>query len=114
MTIDTPKGLFQYQRFPFVISTVPALFQRIMESLLQGLTKVCVYIDDILVAGVGEEDQLHNLAQVLEPLESAGPSLKKSKSVFMTKLVEYLGHVIGANSLHPFTSPIDVTQNYVL
>ena len=114
MTINTHKGLFQYQRLPFGISTAPALFQRTMESLLQGLTKVCVYIDDILVAGVGEEDQLHNLAQVVERLESAGLSLKKLKCVFMTKLVEYLGHVIGASGLHPFTSPIDVTQNYVL
>ena len=41
----------------------------------------------------------HNIGQVLERLEVAGLSLKKSKCVFMTKLVEYFGHVIDASGL---------------
>ena len=41
----------------------------------------------------------HNIGQVLERLEVAGLSLKKSKCVFMTKLVEYLGHVLDASGL---------------
>ena len=53
-----------------------------------------------------EKDHLHNLGQVLEQLESAGLSLKKSKCVFMTTSVEYLGHVIDANGLHPSSSKV--------
>ena len=49
-----------------------------MESLVQGLTKVYVYIDN---ASVGEEDHLHNIGQVLEWFEFAGLSLKNSKCV---------------------------------
>ena len=36
-TINTLKGLFQYKRLPFGVSSACAIFQRTMESILQGL-----------------------------------------------------------------------------
>ena len=62
-TINTHKGLFQYQKLPFGISTAPTLFQCTMESIL---LIICVHINTILVAGVGEQDHFHNLGQTLE------------------------------------------------
>ena len=44
--INTHKGLFQYNRLPFGISSAPAIFQRCMDSLLQGIPRVSVYLDD--------------------------------------------------------------------
>ena len=105
-TISTHKGLFQYERLPFGIASAPSIFQRTMESLLSGLPNVCVYIDDILVLGTTEEDHLHNLDSVLTRLESAGLTLKKSKCIFRASSVEYLGHVVDAQGLHPATSKI--------
>ena len=49
-TINTSKGLYQYARFPFGVSSAPAVFQRMMEGLLQGIPNVSVYLDDILIA----------------------------------------------------------------
>ena len=51
VTINTDKGLFQYKHFPYGVSSAPAQFQRIMESLLQGIPSTVVYFDDILVTG---------------------------------------------------------------
>ena len=57
-TINTPKGLYQYTRLPFGISSAPAIFQRVMETLLQGIPNVSIYIDDILVTGRMQEEHL--------------------------------------------------------
>ena len=52
VTINTHKGLFEYTRLPFGIASAPSIFQRRMENLLQGIPRVCVHLDDILVSGI--------------------------------------------------------------
>ena len=58
------------------------------------------FIDDILVTRTDEQNHLNNLELVLQRLESAGLTLKKSKRIFTATSVEYLGHVIDKNRLH--------------
>ena len=72
-----------------------------MESLLQDLPRVAVYIDDIVVAGTSVDDHLANLEKVMARLLSAGLTVRKSKCVFAASSIEYLGHVIDAEGLHP-------------
>ena len=106
VTINTHKGLFRYTRLPFGVASAPAIFQRIMESILRDLPHVCVYLDDILVTGESEAAHLCNLATVLDRLESAGIRLKREKCAFMLPEVEYLGHRISARSLQPLASKV--------
>ena len=58
VVINTQKGLFRYTKLPFGVSSAPGIFQRVMDSLMQGLPGVTVYIDDILVAGATVEEHL--------------------------------------------------------
>ena len=106
LTINTHKGLFEYTRLPFGVASAPAIFQRVMENLLQGISGACVYIDVILVTGTTEKDHLHNLTQVLQRLQIAGMRLKKGKCAFMLPSVSYLGHVINAEGLHTAESKV--------
>ena len=41
-TINTHKGLYQYNRLPFGVSSAPGIFQHTMENLLQGIPQVVV------------------------------------------------------------------------
>ena len=99
VTVNTHRGLFQYTRLPFGVSSAPSIFQRVMENLLQGVPRVCVYLDDILITGHTEAEHLKNLGEVLRRLTKAGMRLKKEKCAFMLPSVDYLGHTISAEGL---------------
>ena len=101
VTVNTHRGLVQYNRLPFGVASTPSIFHRIMENVLQGLTGVCAYLDDILVSGKTPEDHMQNLEAVLERLEQAGLRLKRAKCLFMLPSVEYLGFQISAKGLQP-------------
>ena len=54
VVINTHKGLFQYSRLPFGISSAPAIYQQVMDQIFQGLNGVQCYLDDIIVTGKTE------------------------------------------------------------
>ena len=109
-TISTHKELFQYKRLPFGFTSAPAIFQRTMDNLLQGIPHTCVYLDDILITGTTQEEHLHNLDQVLNRLQTAGLRLKNKKCSFMLPSVECLGHVIDLVGLHPTQAKVKAIQ----
>ncbi|XP_062389531.1 uncharacterized protein K02A2.6-like [Sardina pilchardus] len=100
LTITTSKGLFCYNRLAFGITSAPAIFQRAMDQVLQGLPNVHCYLDDILVTGQDRLQHLKNLDAVLGRLEEFGLRVQKDKCEFFKDSLEYLGHVIDAHGLH--------------
>ena len=104
VTINTQKGLFQYNRLPFGVSEAPSNFQRTIEGVLQGIPNVCVYLDDIVITRKTNSEHLTRL-------EEARMWLKRKKCSFLLPKVEYLGHAISADSLQPTNRKIrDITQ----
>ena len=96
VTVNTHQNLFQYSRSPFGIASAPAVFQEIMDKLLQGIAGVLCYLDDILISGSSVEQHNERLEKVLD---SHGLRLKKEKCSFMMSEVEYLRHKICAAGL---------------
>ena len=72
-----------------------------IQSILQGIEGVVVYLDDILITGCSKEAHLQTLDEVLSRLDKAGLRVKRSKCEFMKESVTYLGHRIDAEGLHP-------------
>ena len=68
VTVNTHKGLYQYTRLPFGIASAPAMFQRVMDTVLQEIDGVACYIDDIIITGRNDEELLTHLEEVLKCL----------------------------------------------
>ena len=98
VTINTHKGLYQYTRLPFGIASAPAVFQRTMDTILQGIDGVACYIDDIIMT---TEEHLEHLEEVLRHLLQHGVHVKKLKCRFFQLSVIFLGHRIDAEGIHP-------------
>ena len=100
VTINTHQGLYRYTRLPFGVASAPAMFQKLMDVVLQGVPGVICYIDDILVSGKDEASHMKSLEEVFRRLEKQGFRLKKEKCEFLMSSVEYLGHQIGIRALY--------------
>ena len=70
VTINTHRGLYRYKRLPFGIASSPAIFQRTMDIILQGLDHVTSIQDDILITGKDDEEHITNLNLVLNRLDN--------------------------------------------
>ncbi|KAK9529796.1 hypothetical protein VZT92_013867 [Zoarces viviparus] len=108
-TINTHRGLFVYNRLPFGISSAPSIFQQIMENLMKGLP-VVVFLDDLLIMGHTEKEHLHNLQKVLQRLQENGLRVKRSKCEVGKTRVEYLGHVLDEQGIHPSKDKVRAIQ----
>ncbi len=45
----THEGLFRFCRVSFGLASAPSAFQKMLSTILQGLTMVAHYLDDIIV-----------------------------------------------------------------
>ena len=100
LTINTLHGLYQYQRLPYGVASAPALWQRAMDQVLQGLPGVQCYLDDIIITGKSQEEHIRSLDKVLQRLEEYGLKANQKKCTFLKDSVKYLGHTISAEGLH--------------
>ena len=78
LVINTPKGLFRYNRLPYGVSVAPAIFQSVMDRVLQGLPVAC-YLDDILIAAPTEQEHNLILEKVMNRLQESGIHLREEK-----------------------------------
>ncbi|VDL81642.1 unnamed protein product [Nippostrongylus brasiliensis] len=105
------------QRFkvtPFYLSTSPAVFQRLMDSVLHDLLEqeVFCYIDDIIICTNTKTRHLVLLGRVCEKLEQAGLRLKAKKCALLQSKVSFLGHLIDEEGLHMDFEKVAAVQIY--
>ena len=101
VAINTPYGLFRYNRLPFGVANAPSTFQALMDQILTGIPGTAVYLDDIIVTGNDETEHMINLESVLKRLEEYNLHIKAEKCKFFEDSIEYLGYIISNKGKEP-------------
>ena len=111
LTINTHQGLYVYNCLPFGVASAPAIFQKRMDTVIQGTVRVACYIDGILVSSATEENHIETLKEVFIRLEKHGFRLKLEKCEFLQPSIEYLGHIICKEGIKPVPSKVEAIVN---
>ncbi|XP_070207867.1 uncharacterized protein [Littorina saxatilis] len=102
----TSRGLFQFTRMPFGLSTAPSTFARMMRKLDLERFSSFNFFDDILVANDEWEEHLQSLDGVLSVLHTHGLTARPSKVEVGMDSIEFLGHRIGQNTMGPVPAKV--------
>ena len=98
---------YQWRFMPMGIKNGPAIFQRVMDHVLQGLDCAEIYIHDIIIfsSGETEEELLANrnrdVRAVLDRLGKEEFVASVSKPDFFVRSVEFCGHVLKNGTPRP-------------
>ena len=101
LTINTPRGLYQFNHLSFGVKFAPGIYQCCMDNLFTREPQVVSYQDDIQITGSLDAEHLDNLDRVLKKLSASGLQVRFDKCKFMALSVTYLGHQIDLEGLHP-------------
>ena len=78
----THRGLYQYKRLMFGITSAPEKYQKIVKDTLVGCKGVANIADDLIIHGCGIQGRDKNLLAVLHRLQECGLTLNKKKCQF--------------------------------
>jgi len=105
--LNTPFGSYKCKRMPFGISSAPGIYQEVISSILAGIERTFIYLDDILLWGTTQEECLQTLHQILAKLEEYHVTLNVEKSQFLVRSVTYLGFLLDGQGSRPDPARMD-------
>ncbi|XP_046145480.1 uncharacterized protein K02A2.6-like [Osmia bicornis bicornis] len=100
LTISTHCGLYKVTRLMYGIASAPAIWQRTIETILQGIENLSVFLDDIKIASKTKEKHVSKLEEVFKRLHDANVKINLEKCEFFKSHIQYCGYIIDANGIH--------------
>ena len=92
--MNTPFGLYSFQRCPFGISSAPEIFNKNMRTIFEGLDGIESFFDDVIVWGNTWEELKSRERKCLEVARQNNLKFNKDKTVLGAQELKYLGHII--------------------
>lgn len=111
-TFVTPFGRYRPTRAPFGLSSMPEIFNREMDRIIEGLEGVAKSMDDFLIYGKTEKEHDKRLREFLQRLLGNGVTLNLEKCQFRTDTVEFLGFQIIPEGVKPLNKKVEAVLKF--
>lgn len=110
----TSDGHFEYLRMPFGVCNGPAVFQRLMNTVLGNLRfgRVICYMDDLLIATKTIEENMVCLEMVLDILVKNRLTVNLDKCSFFRDRITFLGYDISEQGVRPSSRKLEAISKY--
>ena len=97
----TNQGLFCYKVMPFGFKNAGATYQRLMNKMFthQIGRNVQVYVDDMLVKGLRENDHLDDLQETFNTFRLYNMKLNPNKCMFEVTIGKFLGFMVSQRGI---------------
>ena len=106
-------GQFTYNRSPQGLNSSPAYFQRLLDFVLNGIDRVYVYIDDVVVSVRSHSEMLLALEKVFSRFRQHNLKVKPSKCNIGAGTITYLGYEIcSKKGVSPGLAKTEVIKNW--
>lgn len=111
---STGNAHYEFNRMPFGAKGAPAVFQRLMNTVLAGLIgNTCyVYLDDIIVYSTTLDEHEHKLRKVFDRLREHKLLLQPDKCNFFMPQIKFLGHIISEEGVTMDPEKVKAVVNY--
>ena len=95
--------LYQFRRIPFGVTNGVAVFQRVVDSIIEdhGLTGTYAYLDNVTVAGKTQEQHDKNVKKFLTTVKDRNLTLNHDKTVASVKTIKVLGYEVSNGLIKP-------------
>ncbi|CAM5175261.1 unnamed protein product [Eretmochelys imbricata] len=109
----THVRLYEFNVLPFRLQNAPATFQKLVNSLLEGLEKSAVaYLHNVAIFSDSWAKHLKHLQKVLACIRKAKLTVKAIKCQIGLNKVTYLGHQVGQETINPLQAKVNVIQKW--
>jgi len=110
-TFNTPFGRYKFKRMPFGLNVSQDIFQKELDSSLEGLRGVTGIADDNFVYGSTEKEHDDNLIKLMNRAREKGIKFNKDKVQLKCKEVSFFGHTWTPEGIKPDTKKVSAILN---
>lgn len=110
----TPWGSYHFKRMPFGLCGGPSTYARLVQMVLDGIPHEMAlpYLDDTIIHSRTMEQHFQALEIVFKAHLRAGLKLQPEKCQLFRSSIDYLGHVVSSEGIHPIPEYLDVVATW--